>query len=577
MNSISVVFRNAGKYRYLILVFLFGVFVLDILSKSMVLPLLSAFTGTAAPAKPIVSQVLGVLRSAGVPTSTTSLLFLFAILTMFKAVFAILERIASARASLGYQVRLRLKLYEALFAARHGGPTEEISRLTNALTTQSAQSAGTIYLLFQMVQVGCVFLASFLLAAFISVKVVAAAMVIGGGIAAVFWLTMRAAHAMGTRLARLDKEYFGSVLQFLNNYRYVKTAALDGHFRREFSPVLEGIRSTQVAFAVLNAATKIFSQPLGFLTAAVLVWIGPYIGEARETVIAQGYILLTMMVQASSLAAVLQNFRRQYAAVEYCDGLDADLRAAEEIPGAKPYAGLGSGIEFEGVGYAHPRRGTVAEKRNATVGGQDSGDAVFRGVSFALPAGSLTVLEGDSGGGKTTLLNLLSGLLLPDRGSVRVDGTDLRELNLADYRRRVGLVTQDTVVFNLSVRENLALRNENADPERMRDLIRRFRLESLFPGGEIDLDYPIGENAANLSGGQRQRLALIRELLLDPDLLLLDEATSALDDEAKNAVIDYLAENKGRWTVVVVSHQKDFRRIADAVLHVGGGSVRAAA
>jgi ABC-type bacteriocin/lantibiotic exporter with double-glycine peptidase domain len=250
---------------------------------------------------------------------------------------------------------------------------------------------------------------------------------------------------------------------------------------------------------------------------------------------------------------MLQKYRTQSASIYYCENLIDDLYEKEQIKSGKAYRELENEIELSNIVFKYDDR------------------RIFNKLSLKFPSNQITLLTGESGSGKTTILGLITGLLKPEEGHVNYDDLAIDDYDLDSVRKRIGLVTQESTLFNLSVRENLKLRNDDVSDERLLGEIREFSLESLFPNGQVDLEYVIDENAANLSGGQKQRLAFIRELLIEPNILILDEATSALDDYSKNRIIQYIRKLGGKMTIIIVSHQKEYLPIADRIYLIENG------
>ena len=200
-------------------------------------------------------------------------------------------------------------------------------------------------------------------------------------------------------------------------------------------------------------------------------------------------------------------------------------------------------------------------------------------VDLDVPAGRTIAVVGPTGAGKTTLVALVSRLYDPSRGSVRVDGLDLRDVRPADLARHVALVAQSTFVFEDTVRSNVTLADDgepgSPDDDAVWDALRLARVDDVvraLPGG---LDAPLGERGANLSGGQRQRLALARALVRQPAVLVLDDATSAVDPRIEQAILRGLRGDGGAGspTVLLVAYRMSSVLLADEVVHVDGGRV----
>ena len=199
-------------------------------------------------------------------------------------------------------------------------------------------------------------------------------------------------------------------------------------------------------------------------------------------------------------------------------------------------------------------------------------------VDLDVPAGRTVAIVGPTGAGKSTLVSLVSRLYDPSRGSVRVDGLDLRDVRPADLARHVALVGQSTFVFEDTVRSNVTLADVDEpgspDDDAVWDALRLARVDDVvraLPGG---LDAPLGERGANLSGGQRQRLALARALVRRPAVLVLDDATSAVDPRIEQAILRGLrGDGSTGPTVLLVAYRMSSVLLADEVVHVDGGRV----
>jgi subfamily B ATP-binding cassette protein HlyB/CyaB len=201
------------------------------------------------------------------------------------------------------------------------------------------------------------------------------------------------------------------------------------------------------------------------------------------------------------------------------------------------------------------------------------GQPVLSDVSFDLPAGQVIGVVGPSGSGKSTLAKLVQRLYVPESGRVLIDGVDLAMVDTAWLRRQIGVVLQESVLFNRSVRENIAL----SDPAM--PLERVIQAAELAGAHEFILELPhgydtiIGERGASLSGGQRQRVAIARALIGDPRILIFDEATSALDYESERIVQENMRRIAVGRTVLIIAHRLSTIRRADRIITIDRGRV----
>ena len=200
-------------------------------------------------------------------------------------------------------------------------------------------------------------------------------------------------------------------------------------------------------------------------------------------------------------------------------------------------------------------------------------NAVLRGVSFEAAPGSVTALVGLSGAGKSTVFNVLTRMVDPEAGRVSVGGTDIRDLTLAELRGLVSVVSQDTLLFDETLRENLLLGRTDVGEAALQDALDRAHVSDFLPDLAAGLDTSVGPRGSNLSGGQRQRVAIARALLRDTPLLLLDEATSALDAKSERLVQAAFAELAANRTTLVIAHRLSTIRDADLILVMERGEI----
>jgi subfamily B ATP-binding cassette protein MsbA len=201
------------------------------------------------------------------------------------------------------------------------------------------------------------------------------------------------------------------------------------------------------------------------------------------------------------------------------------------------------------------------------------GREVLHGVSFRAEPGTVTALVGPSGSGKSTIIGLVAAFHAPTGGRVLVDGVDLSTVRLPSYRSRLGVVLQESFLFDGTIRENVAFSRPSATGEEVVAACRVARVDEFAEGFEKGYETVVGERGVKLSGGQRQRVSIARALLADPRVLILDEATSSLDTESEALIQQGLAELlKGRTTFVIAHRLSTIRR-ADQILVVEGGAI----
>ena len=268
------------------------------------------------------------------------------------------------------------------------------------------------------------------------------------------------------------------------------------------------------------------------------------------------FAMYTPIKRLSRLNATLQGALA--AGGRIFEVLDTHMEV-REAAGSRPLARLQREIEYRDVGFQYA---------------DSQGAAVLRRVSFSARAGEVVAIVGTSGGGKTTLMNLLPRFYDATDGAITIDGVDIREVTLQSLRDQIGLVTQETVLFNDTVGANIGYGLADVDEARVESAARAAFAHDFILDLPRRYDTVIGERGSRLSGGQRQRIAIARALLKDPPILILDEATSALDAESERLVQQALSNlMKGR-TTLVIAHRLATVRNADRIVVLDGGEVK---
>ena len=269
------------------------------------------------------------------------------------------------------------------------------------------------------------------------------------------------------------------------------------------------------------------------------------------------FALAAMLDPLRKLASVNNSIQTSVASVERVfEFMDARPDIVE-APDAVDLPRLEETLRFDNVRFTYP--GTREE--------------VIGGVAFEVPKGQMVALVGFSGGGKTTLAKLVPRFYDPTAGSVTLDGVDLREATLRSLRDQIGVVTQETILFDESVRDNIACGHAEYSEESIRKAARMAQAAEFIEGLPRGYDTRIGEAGNTLSGGQRQRLAIARALARDPAILILDEATSSLDSESERAIQRAIEESIVGRTTIVIAHRLSTILRADQILVIDEGRI----
>ncbi|HUP44106.1 MAG TPA: ABC transporter ATP-binding protein, partial [Thermoanaerobaculia bacterium] len=250
--------------------------------------------------------------------------------------------------------------------------------------------------------------------------------------------------------------------------------------------------------------------------------------------------------------------------------LDIDNEVKEK-PGAVELKSVGDGIRYENVSFSYGARPTSGAPRLPLPEGESTPEVVLNGINILIPRGEIVALVGGSGAGKSTFVNLLPRFYDVTGGRIAVGGHDVRDVTLGSLRGLIGFVTQEVVLFNDTVRNNIAYGRTDAEEAKVIEAARAANAHDYISALPDGYDTLIGEGGVLLSGGQRQRLAIARAIFKDPPILILDEATSALDTESERLVQQALNNLMRGRTTLVIAHRLSTIRSAHNILVLDKG------
>ena len=337
----------------------------------------------------------------------------------------------------------------------------------------------------------------------------------------------------------------------------VKAFGAEDREQQRFEKLNGDFFRRQIKIVASKAAVNPLMELFSAFAACLILLYAKKTGLALADIVMFLVAMVAMYDPAKKLSRVHLVIQQSSAAAERVFSiLDTEATVAD-LPGARALERGVDEIRFDGVGFSY---------------GED-GPKVLDGVELTARRGELVALVGGSGAGKTTLVNLLPRFFDPTEGRVLLDGEDVREFTLESLRKKIGLVTQETFLFNDTVAANIAYGEPGADMERIVAAAKAAHAHEFIMAMEKGYDTVIAERGTLLSGGQRQRLAIARALLRNPAILILDEATSALDTESERAVQAALEEAMVGRTVFAIAHRLSTIQRADQILVLDHGKI----
>jgi subfamily B ATP-binding cassette protein MsbA len=373
---------------------------------------------------------------------------------------------------------------------------------------------------------------------------------------------VKRAKDFGQVLSEKSRDYSTALLEILTGIRLIKAVSNeDAEYQRLAQLIDERERSdyqSQANFAAIGPINEV----AGILAILAIVFLGrAFFSEQIQSLTTVLLIYLVVLFRLLPIVSQLNGQRSGFANAAPSTEIVAKFLQRNDKPfmvnGRNLYTAIEQGIRISGVSFAYPSHQ----------------DLVLRGVDLWVPKGTTLALVGASGAGKSTLVDLLPRFYDPLEGCITIDGKDLREYDIRSLRQAMGIVSQDTFLFNTSVRNNIAYGREDVSLDEVVEAAKRANAYEFIVQLPQGFDTEIGDRGVLLSGGQRQRMAIARALLRNPDILILDEATSALDTVSERLVQQAIDELCRDRTTIVIAHRLSTVQKANQIAVMDKGQV----
>jgi ATP-binding cassette, subfamily B, bacterial MsbA len=565
MKDFRILFKNVRPYAGLfavafILMTMVGVF--EAGRTALVKSIISVLSGSPTASAGLAARVD---VSYYLPPNVNPVPLIAGLLVLFTVIRGFSEYLSNVlmwRVGVGAVVNLRQQLYDHILQQSSEFFTEHP---TNTLTTHIISDAEKVQvavssLLADLLRESLTFLALLALVFVLNWQLTLLTILVGP---LIYTLTVRFGRRL-RRIAHSTQEGTEDVLDIaqetISSYRIVKAFGMEKFEQRKFREALLHLARTQVRAARVVYLSSPILELLGVLIVAAFLLYARRENAAGPMDLGIFATYIVAMIQMydplRKLSRIQNYFQQSFAATSRIYALLDTHTEKRDRPDAVQLPPLEAQIEFQDVSFKY----------------QDSNDWILRNVSFDVQCGEVVALVGLSGAGKSTLTNLLMRFYDPASGAILIDGRDILDVKLASLRGQIGLVTQEVMLFNDSIINNIAYGGANFDRARIEAAARAAYAHDFIieRGGYETL---IGERGVKLSGGERQRVAIARAILKDAPILVLDEATSALDTQSERWVQRALANLMQGRTTIVIAHRLTTIHRADKIVVLDRGRV----
>ncbi len=366
--------------------------------------------------------------------------------------------------------------------------------------------------------------------------------------------------AKSTSAQQENANFLSLVEETLSSLKIIKGFNAENRFRKKFHDSTGKLNRILNGLLHRQDLASPMSEFLGVVVITVILWFGGNMVLIEESMDAStfiGFLVLTynILTPAKAISKATYSIQKGNASAERILEIIETESIIKDRADAVQKSSFDSGIEIENINFSYEK------------------ERVLKNFSIKVPKGQTVALVGQSGSGKSTIANLITRFYDVNDGSIKIDGTDIRNIKKASLRGLMGLVTQDSILFNDTIRNNVSLGKSDATDEEIIDALKIANAWEFVKDLPQQLDTNIGDSGNKLSGGQKQRLSIARAVLKNPPVMILDEATSALDTESEKLVQKALENMMKNRTSIVIAHRLSTIQNADNIVVMQRGEI----
>ena len=557
-------FKNiAGwhMYGYILVNLLVGL--LDGLGLAMFIPLLGIASGinanTGDENSDVINFIVNLFDSVGINLNLVNALLFMVVVFSIKGVFYYLRNVYFIKIRVKSVSLLRLNLIKSLNDLSYSGFTKlEAGRIQNTMVGELGKVIGALMSFFVYLQ-HIIMLATYIFLAFIANWQFAILVAIGGSLSNLFYKYINNyTKEKATLLSSKGNSFNAILIQILHNFKYLKATNHYQLFSKKLVNNIHEQEKINLGVGKISSIGESLREPftIVIITGVIIVQTS-YLGESFSSILLSLLLFYRALGHLVSMQNSWNTFLANSSGIDSFETLLSDFKHYQEPLHYQEKIEHIDDISIKNISLSF------------------RGKKAIDNISFSIKKNSSVAFVGESGAGKTTLANIISGLQTPDDGEIIIEGKSLYKTNLNFFRNHLGYITQEAVIFNDSIFNNVTFWQEKSEEneEKFRKTIEKVSLSEFLNELPEKENTQLGNNGILISGGQKQRISIARELYKDVELLILDEATSALDTETERHIKNNIDLLQGQTTLIIIAHRLSTIKNVDIIYVLDKGKI----
>ncbi|MDR2927806.1 MAG: ABC transporter ATP-binding protein/permease [Cytophagaceae bacterium] len=507
--------------------------------------------------------VVDFFNSMGISLTVGAIILLMLGLFILKGIVNYIDRYFFTRVRVNFMKQTRIQLIEGLCNISYPGFVNiDMGRIQNVITAEIGKAVGAFMSYFAAIQSG-IMLAGYLTLAFLANFQFALIIAVAGITSNyIYKFINKKVETASLWQSLIGNGLQSKVLEAVWNYKYLKATDLISTYRKKLVQITNEAEDLSMKMGKLNAVSASIREPITIGIVCAVIFVQVVLMDASVlSMIVSLMFFYRSLTNLMALQNNWQSFLVSSGGIHTVNELYDEFEEKIESRTDDPVENFNNGIEFNHVTFSYAPHLPI----------------VLNDINLTIKKNQTVAFVGESGSGKTTIVNMLAGLLMPVSGQLKIDGIPLTVSRVKGFRHHIGYITQEPVVFNDTVFNNVTF-HESVNDEtvaRFRETLEKTALTSMVENLPEKENSLLGDNGILISGGQKQRISIARELYRDCSLLLMDEATSALDTENELIIQSNINALKGKYTIVIIAHRLSTVKNADVIYLLDKGKIEA--